>query len=345
MAYAFSSALAQGLLEKYSVVCDAELVVEKVKALCPAWDGHWIDKMAQEWNDKHAESGASIEDTDKSFRYNVKIDFKMIESFTEANEEMKLVDKLRIYMPCTISTNINGHALHAVVLEKRVSSETMEARNSWGAKQAFVEVSSANFRSAITFDPIITAATRGKSDGDAACGIPPVRKVYSQRMEESNKDQAKQIQTIVKTMTTMTNIASIIEESKKYAGDNPRYAEIQKAMCTTLCALASKNQKNRLSIVKKGGIDAIIKALVNHRDHTGVQEQGCWALLNLAGNADNEVAIGERLQPPKRRLSRAEGKSGRSSRTRQTRTMNPGLYFSNFTGNKLAGASVCFVCC
>jgi hypothetical protein len=39
---------------------------------------------------------------------------------------------------------------------------------------------------------------------------------------------------------------------------------------------------NQVKIVSLGGIEAIIKAMSSHKDHSGVQEQACGALLKLA---------------------------------------------------------------
>ncbi len=41
---------------------------------------------------------------------------------------------------------------------------------------------------------------------------------------------------------------------------------------------------NQVKIVSLGGIEAIIKAMTSHKDHSGVQEKACGALRNLAFN-------------------------------------------------------------
>eukprot|EP00945_MAST-04E_sp_MAST-4E-sp1_P003866 g3866.t1 len=46
-----------------------------------------------------------------------------------------------------------------------------------------------------------------------------------------------------------------------------------------------------VTIAKEGGIQRILKSMNEHASSAGVQEQGCWALRNLAGNDDNEVTI------------------------------------------------------
>ncbi len=50
VAYAFSQVMTTGLQEKYGVACDAVKLVEKVKALCPCWEGHETESMMGEWN-------------------------------------------------------------------------------------------------------------------------------------------------------------------------------------------------------------------------------------------------------------------------------------------------------
>ena len=108
MAYAFSMAMSQGMLEKYGVTCDAHHIVEKVKALCRCWDGHFLDHTAQEWNHRHKEPGACIESRDKAWRYNVMVNFKVITSFAEAYEEMERAERLCMYIPCTITRRIES---------------------------------------------------------------------------------------------------------------------------------------------------------------------------------------------------------------------------------------------
>ena len=45
-----------------------------------------------------------------------------------------------------------------------------------------------------------------------------------------------------------------------------------------------------MKIVSLGGIEAIIKAMSTHKDHSGVQEKACGALMKLAVN-DGMVSI------------------------------------------------------
>ena len=101
--YAFAQALSQGLQEKYGVASDANVIAEKVKTLCPCWDGHETDRMPEEWNAEHAKPGASIEGLDREKRYNVRVEFRKIDSFQEAHEDRARA--LDLYMPCTIKSS------------------------------------------------------------------------------------------------------------------------------------------------------------------------------------------------------------------------------------------------
>ena len=164
-----------GLHEKYEIACDAEKFVEKVKALCPCWEGHETEDMLREWNEQHARPGAAIEDVDQRRRYNVKVEYTKITSFAEACAEMERQEALKLLMPCTISTDQQGHELHAVSLRGTAPGGKMEAVNSWGANQSLLEITPANFRYAIRFDPIITAAAKS---GGVHIAIPPVRRIF-----------------------------------------------------------------------------------------------------------------------------------------------------------------------
>ena len=68
VAYAFTLALSQGVDAKYGIAFDPAILVEKVKTLCPCWEGHRTERMPAEWNEKHADLGAFIEDVDKRYR-------------------------------------------------------------------------------------------------------------------------------------------------------------------------------------------------------------------------------------------------------------------------------------
>jgi hypothetical protein len=181
VAYAFSLVMTTGLQEKYGIACDPEKFVEKVKALCPCWEGHDTERMVEEWNEKHATAGAAVEDVDQRQRYNVKVEYSKISSFEEARAEMERQEALRLVMPCTISTDEQGHELHAVALRSTVPGGTMEAVNSWGAKESLLCVTMANFFYAIRFDPLITAATKS---GDIPLEIPKVRENFQKREQQ-----------------------------------------------------------------------------------------------------------------------------------------------------------------
>ncbi len=50
------------------------------------------------------------------------------------------------------------------------------------------------------------------------------------------------------------------------------------------CLFVSLHIANRVKIASLGGIEAIIKAMSTHKDHSGVQKNACGALNNLAAN-------------------------------------------------------------
>eukprot|EP01046_Picozoa_sp_COSAG06_P054285 COSAG06_NODE_9619_length_1857_cov_2.552332_1_plen_296_part_00 len=178
----FSQALCTGLQEKYGVPCDPKAVVEKVKALCECFDGHFTERMPREWNDVHARQGAAIEDMDKTRRYNVKVDFRKIESFEQARTEMLKAEALRMMMPCTITTDTAGHIRHSVALSAVVPgvADKMSALNSWGATETYMDVTPANFKCAVTFDPIIVEV----HEGSTSVAVPQPREVYTKRSAE-----------------------------------------------------------------------------------------------------------------------------------------------------------------
>ena len=145
VAYAFTLALQQGLDTKYDIAVNPEALVEKIKFACPCWEGHETERMPAEWNEKHADLGAFIEDVDKRHRYHVKVDFSTINSFDEARREMQRAEKLKMYMPCTVKTDAKGHERHAVTLTGTAPKDKMEAQNSWGGDNKNWTVDRENF--------------------------------------------------------------------------------------------------------------------------------------------------------------------------------------------------------
>jgi hypothetical protein len=144
--------------------------------------------MLGEWNTTHATPGAAIEDVDQRKRYNVQVEYTKITSFEEARAEMERQEALKLLMLCTMSTDQQGHELHAVALRSTAPGGKMEAVNSWGANQSLVEITKANFCYAIRFDPLITAAAKS---GGVQIACPPVRKMFSDRVQEQDDKRKK----------------------------------------------------------------------------------------------------------------------------------------------------------
>jgi len=177
VAHAFAQALIRGLWWKYNIPCDASTFVTTVKARCPCWNGHRTEQMPRDWNVKHAEEGAAIENVDKTCRYNVRVEFREIHSFEEARCEMQRAEILGMYMPCTITTSADGHNRHSVALTQCYKgTDEMCAVNRWGAKELHLDVTRQNFKLAITFDTIITAATGGNG---LSMPVPQLSKIYT----------------------------------------------------------------------------------------------------------------------------------------------------------------------
>ena len=120
VAHSFAHALATGLHEKYEVPCDPKLIVEKVKALCPCYDGHNTAMLPGEWNEIHANPGAAIEDIDSGKRYAVTVNCQRLDNFEEEFVAMERADERKMMMPCSIdlgrTTSVDGHGWHSVAL-------------------------------------------------------------------------------------------------------------------------------------------------------------------------------------------------------------------------------------
>mmetsp|Transcript_4662 Transcript_4662/g.6895 ORF Transcript_4662/g.6895 Transcript_4662/m.6895 type:complete len:265 (+) Transcript_4662:68-862(+) len=229
VAHAFAQALIQGLSQKYNIACDASTFVTTVKARCPCWNGHRTEQMPRDWNVKHAEEGAAIEDVDKTCRYNVRVEFREIHSFEEARCEMQRAQILGMYMPCTITTSADGHSRHSVALTKCYQgTDEMYAVNSWGAKDKHLDVTRQNFKVAITFDTIITAATGGnglsmpvpephRSYTDALHSLSPQGELERAALEKKLKEEMEQKRLVAAAKEAANGFFVLVCESASVA--------------------------------------------------------------------------------------------------------------------------------
>ena len=187
-AYAFAAAGSQNLLAKYGVPVDADKIADKVKTLCPCWNGHWPDKMCAEWNAKHKEQGAYLEDIDKSAQYSIHVACEKLADIEKTYEKMKRVEGT-MTLVCVIKTDTAGHKLHAVALTGAYRGKpNMKAINSWGANKALMDVTRENFHSAFLVVPgIVDVQNLAKK-----ALVPPLQKGWIEKVDqEYESDSAR----------------------------------------------------------------------------------------------------------------------------------------------------------
>ena len=108
----------------------------------------------------------------------------------------------------------------------------------------------------------------------------------------SRKLQEGDIRVILQSMMARyhTPLSAISYDSPSTTTVSAWQAE---AGCRVLRNLA-RNDKNKAAIRRTGGVEDVVEAMRQHQGNAAVQEQGCWALRNLARkNEANRVAIGE----------------------------------------------------
>jgi len=178
--YAFAAAVSHNLLARYGVPVDPEKIADKVKTLCPCWGGHWPGKMCDEWNAKHNEPGAYLEDMEKSAQYSINVVCKQLADIEKTYEKMKRVQGT-MTLVCVIKTDAVGHELHAVALTNAYKGKpNMYATNSWGANQALMDVTRANFHSAFVVVPGIVAVQKNAQKAP----VPPLRLGWTEKVED-----------------------------------------------------------------------------------------------------------------------------------------------------------------
>ena len=76
------------------------------------------------------------------------------------------------------------------------------------------------------------------------------------------------------------SILNVLDETT-----SAQHEAVQEMVVKTLKSLATGNADNKVKIAAAGGIESILNAMKQHANHESVQEYGCYALRNLAGNA------------------------------------------------------------
>ena len=113
----------------------------------------------------HKNVSAAITDVDNKRRYNLLVTSRQVSDFEKEYRETERAENLNMYLLCTIKTNEDGHERHALALAGVFVSEggekKMQALNSWGSNQPYMDVSRHNFVSATAFDPHIVRVYEG----------------------------------------------------------------------------------------------------------------------------------------------------------------------------------------
>jgi hypothetical protein len=181
--YAFAQSMAVGVRSKYNVALCAEKVVEKVKTLCPCWEGYDTEQMTMDWNAKvdSNPAGASFDVGDQV--YCIKVDAKRINTFDDAYKEVAVLQTM-LLPTATIGTATDGHDRHSVVLMRPYPGERkIQALNSWGANQMHMEVTPTNFQYAVRVEPMILSATKILPQVEKMA-IPPVHKLFTSTLKQ-----------------------------------------------------------------------------------------------------------------------------------------------------------------
>jgi len=187
-AHAFAHALAMGIQTKFGVACDPKEIVVRVEALCPGWAGHDAEAIVHEWNAKHLEDGASIEDVNHSRRYAVRVEARRVEEFATAYFAMRTAEFLKMPMTCAIRTGAQGDGSGAVALVACMpGGQELQAVNIWSADKVHLSVNAENLSYAMTFDPTITRVSPA-GDGMQASQID---EFYKRRKEQLPTKAAK----------------------------------------------------------------------------------------------------------------------------------------------------------
>ena len=162
--HAFAKALTDGLLGKYGVPINVQDILGAAKLKGDCWEGTQLAKMCAVWNDNFEDSW--FDDTDHKCRYRIKVNYQRLDTTEEAYAHMQKVEGVLLMM-VSIKTDTTGHSRHALAVDKPYKKlNEMRGLNSWGATDAFWDVTSTNFNYAVTVEPVILEKKQGKTKSE-----------------------------------------------------------------------------------------------------------------------------------------------------------------------------------
>ena len=186
--HAFAKALTDGVLGKYGVPINVQDILGAAKLKGDCWEGTQLARMCDVWNDNFQED-SWFDDTDHKCRYRIKVNYKRLDTIEEAYAHMQKVDGVLLMM-VAIDTDETGHSKHALAVDKPYKKvNEMRGLNSWGASQAFMEVTAENFNYAVTVDPVILEKKHGKTKSE----IPSLTRSFNEMEMSQTNGETKDV--------------------------------------------------------------------------------------------------------------------------------------------------------
>ena len=132
----------------------------------------------------------------------------------EAYAHMQKVDGVLLMM-VSIGTDATGHSNHALAVDKPYKKlNEMRGLNSWGATQAFMDVTSTNFNYAVTVEPVILEKKQGKNLSE----LPSLTRSFSEmevevvQQDDNNEAEIKKIEDTINVLLVQKKQAIVEEE-------------------------------------------------------------------------------------------------------------------------------------
>ena len=226
--HAFAKAFTDGVLNKYGVPIDVHDILSAVKLKGDCWEGTHLVPMCKVWNDNFTDKDTWFSDTDGKCRYRIKVDYQRLDTIEEAYAHIKKTENVLLMM-VGIDTDETGHSKHALAVDKPYKKvNEMRGLNSWGATQAFMEVTAENFNYAVTVDPVILEKRQGSTESE----LPSLTRSFNEmevQQDDNNEAEIKKIEDTIRDL----------EEQEEKAAREKKYDEA-KRLCEMIAVLAAK---------------------------------------------------------------------------------------------------------
>ena len=131
------------------------MIFEKVKTLCPCYDGLEVLALVKSWNDKGRHAGHWLEDGE--MRYSIRVQCEEVKDIHKVWQRLDHMQGLEMMRAVVFTTeDRDPDQRHTMALSITYpEAPRMQALNSWASKDPVWDIDAGNFETAFIISPLI----------------------------------------------------------------------------------------------------------------------------------------------------------------------------------------------